>query len=112
MILEPRHLQAFNAVLQEESMRIPRYQNTRVFRVCKTSASPNLWLTGHSILLDVTFKVITLISGDIQKNGISSFETYSLFMCFASIEGVLCSHFFAKMILTPRQLGTVPRQGY
>ena len=37
-------------------------------------------------------------------------ETYSLFMCFASKEGLLCIQVLRKMTLTPRPLATVQQK--
>ena len=50
----PKHL---DAVLQEILMLIPQHQITvtPVFRVCETGASPNLPLTGDTLVTDEAF---------------------------------------------------------
>ena len=51
------------------------------------------------------FKAIKLISCDIQRNCISSFENLHVFHAFISI-------FLRKMTLTTGSLDTVPQQRY
>ena len=60
-----------------------------MFRVCETCLSSNLLLTSDTIVTDegsylrnVIFKAIKLISCDIQRNSISSFENLHAFHVF------------------------------
>ena len=51
MIMAPRNSQPLDAVLQEILMLILSTKSP-VFRVCKTGASPNLPLTGDTLVTD------------------------------------------------------------
>ena len=60
-----------------------------VFRVCETGASPNLPLTGDTLVTDegilsskCEVKAFKLISCDIQRNCLSSFENLIVFHVF------------------------------
>ena len=54
-----------------------------------------------SHLPNIKFKAIMLIPCGIQGFAFQVLKTYSLFMCFASKEGILYRHFFAKNDFDP-----------
>ena len=53
-----------------------------VFRVCETGDSPNLPLTGDTLVTDEGFLIFELISCDIQRNCTSSFENLHVLHVF------------------------------
>ena len=66
-------------------MLIPQHQSTKakeLFRVCETGAGPNLPLAGDFHPQTVMIKAIKLISCDIQRNCISSFENLHVIHVF------------------------------
>ena len=88
LIMASRNPQPFNAVLQEMMMLIPQHKSP-VLRVCETIASPILPLAVDKLVTDegihifpnLMFKAIKLMSCDIQRNCISSFENLHVFIC-------------------------------
>ena len=107
IILALRNLQARNAALQKELKLIPRYQIIRIILSMRNQWQSSFALDGghtrywrHSHLPNMTFKTNVLISCDIQRNNcISTFQTAYL---FASEDGILCRHVFAKNDFDPQ----------
>ena len=87
-------------------------KSPELFRVCETSASPNLWGTGHSRLPNVTFKAMTLVSCDIQRKCISSFENLQLIHVLRQKRDYSVDTYLQKLTLTPRLLDTMTQQRY